>query len=203
MEIALLVILSYLIGSFPSGVIIGRLFFHKDIRNYGSGNIGTTNTFRVLGKPAGIIVLIMDISKGVIGTSLPLWLGYGHTYLMLVAGAAAVIGHCYSIFLKFTGGKAVAASAGILLAYEPRFFIVAVLIFLVLVLLSSMVSLASILGSILIVLLSLFLKDPIFTAFLAIIACLLIYRHRSNISRIKNGNESLVPFGLVYHLKKN
>lgn len=66
-----------------------------------------------------------------------------------------------------------------------------------------MVSLASILGSILIVLLSLFLKDPIFTAFLAIIACLLIYRHRSNISRIKNGNESLVPFGLVYHLKKN
>lgn len=202
MKIALLFIISYLIGSFPSGIVIGRIFYHKDIRQYGSGNIGTTNTFRVLGKLPGTIVLILDILKGTVATCLPLWFGYPHNYLMLLVGIAAVLGHCYSVFLKFTGGKAVATSAGILLAYNPLFFLIAIAIFLVIMLLSSMVSVASIIGSILIVLASLFYKDPLFTLFLAVLASLLIFRHRTNIVRIKDGDENLVPFGLVYCLKK-
>lgn len=202
MKIALLFILSYLLGSFPSGVIIGKVFYHKDIRDYGSGNIGTTNTFRVLGKPAGTVVLALDIFKGALGTTLPLFFGYPHNYLMLLAGIAAVLGHCYSIFLKFTGGKAVATSAGVLLAYNPEFFLIAISIFLVILLLSSMVSVASIFGSILVVLTSLFWKDLPFTLLLIFLASLLIYRHHSNIARIKAGTESVVPFGLIYHLRK-
>lgn len=201
MKIALLFILSYLLGSFPSGVIISHVFYHKDIRDYGSGNIGTTNTFRVLGKPAGTVVLILDILKGALGTYLPVLMGYPHNYLMLLTGIIAVMGHCYSIFLKFTGGKAVATSAGVLLAYNPRFFLVAILIFAIILLLSSMVSVASITGSILIVIASLFLNDWPFVILIVVLASLLIYRHRSNIGRIKAGNERMVPFGLWYHLK--
>lgn len=202
MKIALLFILSYLLGSFPSGVIISKVFYHKDIRDYGSGNIGTTNTFRILGKPAGTVVLILDILKGALGTYLPILMGYPHNYLMLVTGIIAVLGHCYSIFLKFTGGKAVATSAGVLLAYNPHFFLIAILIFAIILLLSSMVSVASILGSILIVIASLFLKDWPFVILIVVLASLLIYRHRSNIARIKAGDERIVPFGLVYYLKK-
>ncbi|MFD1672261.1 glycerol-3-phosphate 1-O-acyltransferase PlsY [Agrilactobacillus yilanensis] len=202
MKIALLFILSYLLGSFPSGVIIGNVFYHKDIRDFGSGNIGTTNTFRVLGRPAGVVVLILDIFKGALGTYLPVLLGYPHNYLMLIAGIAAVIGHCYSIFLKFTGGKAVATSAGVLLAYNPQFFLIAITIFLIILLLSSMVSVSSIIGSVLVVLSSLFLKDLPFTILLLVLATFLIYRHRSNIARIKAGTESIVPFGLVHYLRK-
>ncbi|MCD2256562.1 glycerol-3-phosphate 1-O-acyltransferase PlsY [Agrilactobacillus fermenti] len=202
MKIALLFILSYLLGSIPSGVIIGKLFYQKDIRQYGSGNIGTTNTFRVLGKIPGTIVLILDILKGTLGTLLPIFGGYHAHYLLLISGILAVIGHCYSIYLRFSGGKAVATSAGVLLGYNPKFFLIAILIFLIIVLLSSMVSVASIVGSVFVVLTSLLFKDYLMTGFLALLAALLIYRHRANIIRIKNGNESIVPFGLVYLLRK-
>lgn len=122
MKIVILLLVAYLLGSIPSGVWIGKLFFKKDIRQFGSGNTGTTNTFRVLGKPAGITVLLMDILKGTLATSLPYLFGLQGVN-PLFFGVAAVLGHTFPIFANFKGGKAVATSAGMLLAYSPTFFL--------------------------------------------------------------------------------
>lgn len=205
LKIAILLILAYLLGSFPSGFIVGRLFYHCDIREYGSGNIGTTNTFRVLGRPAGVVVLCLDILKGTAAASLPVWfhLGGPH-YFMLVFGLAAILGHAFSIFLKFTGGKAVATSAGVLLAYNPIFFVIACSIFLLILLISSMVSIASTLGMVLITIFSLVYRDPFLTATAIILTIFIVYRHRDNLRRIRHEQENLVPFGWYYwyHQKK-
>lgn len=117
---AIVIVLAYLLGSIPSGIWIGKYFYQTDIRKYGSGNSGTTNTFRVLGKKAGSIVLIMDMLKGSAATLLPIWLGV--EIHPLLAGVVAALGHTYPLFAGFKGGKAVATSAGIMLAYNPLFF---------------------------------------------------------------------------------
>ena len=114
MKIFGLLIVAYLIGSIPSGVWVGQLFYQKDIRNFGSGNMGTTNTFRVLGKKAGIVVFILDILKGTLATLLPII--FHLTINPLWFGLAAILGHTFPVFAKFKGGKAVATSAGMLLS---------------------------------------------------------------------------------------
>ena len=162
--------------------------------------MGTTNTFRVLGKKAGVIVLLIDMLKGTLAACQPYF--FDVHINVLIIGCAAVIGHVFPIFAKFKGGKAVATSAGILLAYSPLFFFVAWLIFLTTLYLSSMVSIASMVGMTLITILSLFFHDPILTVIALILTVFVFYRHKGNLSRIKNGNENLVPFGLVYR-KKN
>ncbi|MDU6985869.1 MAG: glycerol-3-phosphate 1-O-acyltransferase PlsY, partial [Terrisporobacter othiniensis] len=151
MKIVILLLVAYLLGSIPSGVWIGKLFFKKDIRQFGSGNTGTTNTFRVLGKPAGITVLLMDILKGTLATSLPYLFGLQGVN-PLFFGVAAVLGHTFPIFANFKGGKAVATSAGMLLAYSPTFFIYSALIFVICLYLTSMVSLTSMISAVLITL---------------------------------------------------
>lgn len=105
MKLSLIFILAYLIGSFPSGVIIGRVFCHKDPRDAGSHNIGTTNSYRVLGPIAGTAVLFLDILKGTLAASLPMIFHIPNHALVLIVGLAAVVGHAYSIFLHFTGEK--------------------------------------------------------------------------------------------------
>ncbi|MFT8668423.1 glycerol-3-phosphate 1-O-acyltransferase PlsY [Liquorilactobacillus hordei] len=199
--IVLMLVIGYLLGSIPSGIWIGKIFYNKDIRQFGSGNMGTTNTFRVLGKKAGAIVLIVDMLKGTLAACQPYL--FGVHINVLIIGCAAVIGHVFPIFAKFKGGKAVATSAGILLAYSPGFFIVAWVIFLTTLYLSSMVSIASMVGMTLITILSLFFHDPILTIIAIILTIFVFYRHKGNLSRIKNGNENLVPFGLVYKRKNN
>ncbi len=199
--IILMLVIGYLLGSIPSGIWIGKVFYNKDIRQFGSGNMGTTNTFRVLGKKAGTIVLIIDMLKGTLAACQPYL--FGVHINVLIIGCAAVIGHVFPIFAKFKGGKAVATSAGILLAYSPLFFGIAWLIFLTTLYLSSMVSIASMVGLTLITILSLFFHDPILTVIAIILTIFVFYRHKGNLSRIKNGNENLVPFGLVYKRKKN
>lgn len=201
MKLLICFILAYLIGSFPSGVVIGRVFCHKDPRDAGSRNIGTTNSYRILGPIAGTVVLCLDILKGTLGASLPVLFGIKGHALILIVGLAAVLGHAYSIFIHFKGGKAVATSAGILLAYNPPFFIIAASIFLTITLISSMVSVASMLGIIIITLVSLFYHDWLLTIIAACVMVFFFYRHRENITRIKNGTENLVPFGLYYWLK--
>ena len=137
-------ILAYLIGSFPTGMLMGKLFFHKDIRKYGSGNIGTTNSFRVFGPVAGTIVLVIDVLKGALATDLPLIFHLpGPKYLLLVAGICAILGHTFSIFLKFKGGKAVATSAGVFLGYNLKFFGICAIVFLQILFITSNVSLSS------------------------------------------------------------
>ena len=204
MKIGLFFIIAYLLGSLQSGVWIGQLFYQKDIREFGSGNTGTTNTFRVLGKKAGIVVLFLDILKGTVATSLPLWFNLSINPLWF--GVAAILGHTFPIFGKFKGGKAVATSAGMLLAYSPLFFVYSASLFVIFLFLTSIVSLASIISAILITLSTIILpkmipiilpqQDWLLTTLATAISIFIIYRHRDNIKRIKNGTESRVPFGL-------
>lgn len=200
-QIIILLVTAYLLGSIPSGVWIGKIFFHVDIRRHGSGNIGTTNTYRVLGPIAGSIVMALDISKGAIATLLPTFF-HIITISPLVFGLMAILGHTFSIFDKFKGGKAVATSAGMLLAYKPALFFVAAGIWILVILLTSMVSLASMIGFTLITIVIFFTHDVFLTVLAAVLTVFIFYRHRSNIGRIRNGTESMVPFGLGNMIRK-
>ncbi|MGK0551780.1 glycerol-3-phosphate 1-O-acyltransferase PlsY [Enterococcus faecalis] len=204
MKIVLLLFIAYLLGSIPSGVWISKFFFKKDIRRFGSGNTGTTNTFRVLGKKAGTTVLLMDILKGTLATCLPYLFSLNVNPLLF--GVAAVVGHTFPIFAHFKGGKAVATSAGMLLAYSPAFFIYSSLIFVICLYITSTVSLTSMISAVLITLSTVILPFsvpsilPRFDWLLTIIAIALttfiFIRHKENIHRIKNGTESHLSFGL-------
>ncbi|MEY2374642.1 glycerol-3-phosphate 1-O-acyltransferase PlsY [Lentilactobacillus buchneri] len=200
-QIIMLLVLAYLLGSIPSGVWIGKIFFHIDIRRHGSGNIGTTNTYRVLGPIAGSIVMALDISKGAVATLLPTFF-HITAISPLIFGFMAILGHTFSIFDKFKGGKAVATSAGMLLAYKPAFFFLAAGIWILVILLTSMVSLASMIGFTLTTIAIFFTHDILLSVMAVILTFFIFYRHRTNISRIKNGTESMVPFGLGNRLRK-
>ena len=212
MKLILLLILAYLLGSIPSGVWIGKLFFKKDIRQHGSGNTGTTNTFRVLGKTAGIVVLLMDILKGTLATCLPM-IFHLSGINPLWFGVCAILGHTFPIFAGFKGGKAVATSAGMLLGFNPVFFVYSCIIFIVSLFCTSMVSLSSMISAVLITLSTIVLPyvAPVILAkpnwLLTIIAFLvssfIFYRHTDNIKRIRNHTESRIPFGLNSSKKKS
>lgn len=205
MKLILLFIVAYLLGSIPSGVWLGKLFFKKDIRQHGSGNTGTTNTFRVLGTTAGTVVLFMDILKGTLATCIPL-ICHITTVNSLWFGVCAILGHTFPIFAGFQGGKAVATSAGMLLEFNPLFFIYSCIIFITSLFFTSMVSLSSMISAVLITLSTIFLPFiapsilPHFNWLLTIIAffvsSFIFYRHKNNIRRIKNKTENRIPFGL-------
>ena len=190
----LVIIIAYLLGSLQPGLWIGQYLFKKDIREHGSGNTGTTNTYRVLGKYAGTAVLILDIAKGTIATLIPIWLGL-QIHPMLV-GIFAILGHVFSIFLKFKGGKAVATSAGVVLAVQPLLILALLFVWVGILYLSSMVSLSSIIAIVIAAIISLFLGDWILAVVVWFALLIVLVRHRSNIVRIKNGEENKVPFGL-------
>src|SRR3954451_22196699 len=126
-QITLVLILAYLLGSIPSGLIVGKVFYKTDIRQHGSGNLGGTNTFRTLGVKAGLAVTLADILKGTLAASLPVILGIDINPLL--AGVFAVIGHTYPVFAGFRGGKAVATSGGVLLFCTPLMFLTIFLVF--------------------------------------------------------------------------
>lgn len=203
-QIILLLIIAYLLGSIPSGYWIGMKFFGIDIREQGSGNIGTTNTFRVLGGKAGTAVLIADILKGTLATLLPIWF-HVQGVSPLIFGLMAVIGHTYSIFIKFKGGKAVATSGGILLGFAPTFFVYIILIFLITLYLTSMVSFSSLTASVFAVIGIVFFpifhvpilpnRDWLFTVILLILVSFIAYRHRENVERIRHRKENTIRFG--------
>jgi len=197
----LMFVFSYLLGSLMPGFWIGKLFYHKDIRDEGSGNVGTTNSFRVLGTAAGIVTLVLDLLKGTAAGLLPLL--FNSNINPMLVGVGAIIGHTFSIWIKFKGGKAVATSAGVLLAYNPYFFILAISVFILVLLLTSMVSMSAMISFSFAVLISLFYHDLILTIVTIILTVFVFYRHRSNIARIKNGTESTVPFGLYNRIRKH
>ena len=178
-------VIGYLLGSIPSGVWIGKLMYGKDVRDYGSGNMGTTNTFRVLGKKAALLPMMFGM----------------HVNALLI-GLSAIIGHVFPIFAGFKGGKAVATSVGVLLVYNPEFFLIAWVIFLITLYVSSMVSVASMVGFTLITIVSLFYNDPILTIVALALTIFIFIRHWGNIERIKNGTENMVHFGLLYRKKQ-
>lgn len=187
-----IIILSYLLGSIPSGLIIGKTFHGIDIREHGSGNLGATNTFRTLGIKAGIIVTLMDILKGTLATALPFL--FGSELHPLIAGIIAVIGHMFPIFAGFKGGKAVATSGGVLLFYTPIMFLVVFGIFFITLYISKYVSLSSMIAALSAVLYAIVLGDPVLIAVVLVLAGFVVYRHRANINRIKDKTEPKIKW---------
>ena len=183
--------MAYLLGSIPSGLWIGRKFFQIDIRQHGSGNLGATNSFRILGKKAGSIVLLMDLLKGSISVLLLKQMDL-HGVSPLIIALFAVIGHTYPLFANFKGGKAVATFAGVILAYQPVLFLIGLGIFILTLAISKMVSFTSMLTISIGVLLSLYFQDMVLTTIALLADIFIIYRHRTNIQRILNGTEPKV-----------
>ena len=183
--------MAYLLGSIPSGLWIGRKFFQIDIRQHGSGNLGATNSFRILGKKAGTIVLLMDLLKGSISVLLLKQMDL-HGISPLIIALFAVVGHTYPLFANFKGGKAVATFAGVILAYQPVLFLIGLGIFILTLAISKMVSFTSMLTISIGVLLSLYFQDMVLTTIALLADIFIIYRHRTNIQRIVNGTESKV-----------
>ncbi|MBK9730188.1 MAG: glycerol-3-phosphate 1-O-acyltransferase PlsY [Chitinophagaceae bacterium] len=202
-EIIVAFILAYLIGAIPFSVWTGMLFYHKDVRKYGSGNAGATNTFRVLGTQAGIIVLFLDIVKGSIAVSLAYYLGNLHfesdnfIYYELGLGITAAIGHIFPVYLNFKGGKGVATLFGAGLSVFPVAALVCVAVFLVVFLTTRYVSLGSIIASVVFPIVIIFYNQitqwPIIL-FSVFIPCIIIYTHRKNIQRLLKGEESKIIF---------
>jgi glycerol-3-phosphate acyltransferase PlsY len=195
-EFVAVVIGSYLIGSIPSGLIIGKLR-RVDIREYGSGNIGTTNVLRTLGARYGALVLIADVFKGVIAVLLARYI-IGSPMSEMAAGFAAVAGHDWSLFLKFKGGRGVATSLGGLLPMAmlgPLSGVIGLAVFALVTLASRYVSLASIVGSLsAVVAMAVFMGlDRVpweYLVYIVVVVALIIFQHRDNISRLLSGTES-------------
>ncbi|MGT2785260.1 glycerol-3-phosphate 1-O-acyltransferase PlsY [Streptococcus merionis] len=199
----LLLIIAYLLGSIPSGLWIGQIFFKVNLRDYGSGNTGTTNTFRILGKKAGIIVFLLDFFKGTLATLLPIW--FGVTELSpLIFGMLAVIGHTFPIFAQFKGGKAVATSAGMLFGFIPIYCLLLIAVFAGTLYLTSMISYSSVVAAVTAIVSVLILpqlgillpKDWVLTVVVLVVASIVIVRHRENTQRIRQKRENLIPWGL-------
>lgn len=186
--------IGYILGSVPSAVWLGQTFHHTDVREYGSKNAGATNTFRVLGWKTGIIVLLLDMLKGygaVLICERIFHLPPQNTILVLT-GAAAVIGHIFPLFAEFRGGKGIATLAGIGVALFPLSFLIILGVFLLVFLSTRYVSLGSITGAVSLPFVSYFIEqnqNPQIITFTIIIAIIVPLTHRKNISRLKNGTE--------------
>ncbi|MDY0396461.1 glycerol-3-phosphate 1-O-acyltransferase PlsY [Virgibacillus halophilus] len=185
-------LIAYLLGSIPFGVIVGKLGYKMDIREHGSGNLGATNTFRVLGFKAGTIVIISDILKGTVAALIPLFMEADVN--RLIVGIFAVLGHTYPIFARFRGGKAVATSGGIILGVSPTLFIIMVLAFLITLYISKYVSLSSMITGIVAIIASCFLHNTGLLIVTAVLTIFVFYRHKDNIKRIKNKTEPKIKW---------
>ena len=198
----LLIVLAYLIGSIPTSVWVSRHFFGIDIREYGSGNAGATNTYRVLGPKWGTVVMIVDMLKGTAAVNLALLLPqYADSEtlflnLQISLGLAAVLGHIFPIWADFRGGKGVATLFGLVLGISPWTALSCVGIFILVLYLTRFVSLSSILASIafpVFILVIFNVENPLYRIFAIAVALLVLLTHQKNIGRLLKGNESKVP----------
>ena len=193
-------ILSYLIGSVPFSIISGKLLKGIDVREYGSGNAGATNTFRVLGKTAGIPVLILDVLKGYIAVNLVWYTSYVpsteiYINLQLTFGIAAVLGHVFPIYVGFRGGKGVATLLGFMLAVFPESALISIVVFVLTLLFSKYVSLSSIFAGLIFPFGVYYLSEtlvPTMMIFAVFVPILLIATHQRNIERLVRGDENKV-----------
>ena len=192
----LLILLGYLYGSIPFALVIGKVFYNTDVRESGSGNLGGTNAGRVLGKKAGISVIVLDALKAVIIFYLSSYLSLKFNLnpdIKYIAGLACIFGHCYPIFAEFRGGKAVSTSLGYFLCIEPLYAVVAIVVFLLVLKISKYVSLSSISTALIVLCITPFLAVSITAKLCMLVAViLLVYRHKDNIKRIKNHTESKI-----------
>ena len=200
MGILVFLILAYLLGSIPTAVWIGHWFYNTDVREFGSGNAGATNTFRVLGKKAGIPVLIVDSAKGYLAVAILSWSDTLSAqaylpFLQLLAGVAALLGHIFPVFAQFRGGKGVATLLGVVLALQPMPCLFSILVFLMVLLLGRMVSLASIIAGLsypIILHFGFHNSNPALSLFSCAVAVLLVLTHRKNIKRIIRREEQKI-----------
>ena len=198
----LMIVLAYLIGSVPTAVWVSKYFFDIDIRDYGSGNAGATNTYRVLGPKWGTIVMIIDMLKGMAAVKLalllPSYIGNEtqFTNLQIGLGLAAVVGHIFPIWAEFRGGKGVATLFGLVLGISPWTALSCVGVFLLVLYLTRFVSLSSILASIAFPVFILVIfneREPLYRIFAIAVALMVMLTHQKNIGRIFRGDESKVP----------
>jgi len=213
--LAIIVILSYLVGSIPTSIIISKLVRGIDIRNFGSGNAGGTNVMRVLGWKYGVLVILLDALKGAIAVILVARLHFGvlpfqnvspfddFTLVQIIAGLSAVVGHIWTIFAGFRGGKGIATALGMLIMIITVDMLIALAVFVLTVSISKYVSLGSILGA-LAVPATLIIRENLFNShiegyhtllpFVFAVSILVLFTHRKNIIRIFNGTENRLSF---------
>jgi glycerol-3-phosphate acyltransferase PlsY len=224
LSIGLIVVLSYLIGSFPTSIIVARKARGIDIRQYGSGNAGGTNVLRVLGWKAGVFVILMDMAKGLIATMVLARLMYGpipfenrtpfddFTVVQIIAGCAAILGHVWTLFAGFKGGKGIATAGGMLLGIAPIEVAVAFGVFLIVFVLSQYVSLGSLSAAVAFPL-TMFFRENVFMVeiegyhtliFFSIgISLLIVFTHRANIKRLIAGTENRMSAARLLGRKGN
>ncbi|QSE97962.1 glycerol-3-phosphate 1-O-acyltransferase PlsY [Fulvivirga lutea] len=196
------VILAYLLGSIPTAVWLGRSMYGIDVREHGSGNSGATNTFRVLGKRAGIIVMLADIIKGMVATSIAILLfrlnfieEQNLVTAKLILGVVAVKGHIFSAFLNFKGGKGVATLLGMMIAIHYEVALLCIVVFIITLLISKYVSLASIISALAFPTFLLFIprfqtNEPLLIIFGFFLFIVIVWTHNKNIKRIADGEEN-------------
>ena len=190
MNWALLINAAYLIGSIPMGLIFGKLIWKKDLRRFGSHNIGATNAWRILGRKAGLLIFVLDFLKGQIGVLLGACL-FATPCAMIVGGLFAMLGHIFPIFLAFKGGKGVATGLGVISTLMPEVTAIVAVVWLVLTLITRYVSVASIVAAVLTPILAACFKEPlIYFVFSFVAALIIVFRHRENIKRLKSGREN-------------
>lgn len=198
----LLTLIAYLLGSVPTAVLVSRRFFGIDIREYGSGNAGATNVYRVLGPKWGTLVMIADMLKGVLAVQLALLLadyepeGVAFQNLQTLLGLAAVLGHIFPIWADFRGGKGVATIFGMVLGISPLTAVGCVTIFSLVLFLTRFVSLSSILASIsfpIFILVVFNVENPLYRIFAITVALLVLLTHQKNIGRLLKGKEGKLP----------
>lgn len=207
--LAISTVLAYLIGAIPVAYIFGRMLKNLDIREYGSGNMGATNAFRVLGKGPGTIVLILDIIKGIIPVTLVSnAFGLGDALSLVIIAVAVVAGHNWTVFLGFKGGKGMATSLGVLIGLAIQFQGLRIILlwvtmtWLALFLLFGFVSLASIIAAVVFPVLMVAFFEPLPLIIMSIVLCVfIVFRHRSNIKRLAKSQEPRVLFFKNFHKK--
>lgn len=190
MEWVLMLLAAYLVGSIPVGLIIGNVFWKKDLRRYGSRNIGATNAWRVLGRKAGVLVFILDFLKGQVGVMLGAGI-IGTPSALVLGGFFAIVGHVLPIFAGFRGGKGVATGLGVLSILMPKVMIIVLVVWLILTLLTRYVSIASVFSAVLAPILAGAFKEPlVYSAFALAAAVVIVWRHRENLKRLREGREN-------------
>ncbi len=202
-EIIIAFVVSYLLGAIPFSIGIGKVFYQTDVRKHGSGNAGATNTFRTLGTRAGIIVLFLDALKGAVAVSLAYYLGGipfytdNFLYYKLGLGITAVLGHIFSVYLRFKGGKGVATFLGAGLSIFPIPAMICIAAFLIVFFITRYVSLSSMMAAIIFPIV-LFLYGRVhqwpILAFAIAVPLIITYTHRKNIRKLLNGTESKISF---------
>ena len=191
MKVVLIITICYILGSVPFGYIVGKLFKKVDIRELGSGNIGATNAFRILGPSLASLVIIGDVGKGILSIYLVKYLNIDSSLILAIAGIAVICGHDWSLFIGFKGGKGIATTFGVVFAINPTISILALVVWGVVLVISKYSSLASICAMISIFVFTILFKQPYeYIGFSAIILVLGIFNHKENIKRLRSKKES-------------